>query len=113
MRVRSSLRHGRQTTSARAEFPAKKKTARREKLARMGESVPCSRPLAEGVEKEGLKAVEKAAVRAFVEHPFHIVTHLFRQRKVRRRGLAWNGPQLCTLFALASMVIGARAQATA
>ena len=35
-------------------------------------------------------AVEKAkaAVRAFVEHPFPIVKHLFRHRKVRYRGLA-------------------------
>jgi transposase, IS5 family len=71
--------------------------------------------LAEGAEKEALKAVEKtkAAVRAFVEHPFHIVKNLFRHRKVRYRGLAKNGHQLYTLFALANVVIGARARATA
>ena len=66
--------------------------------------------LAEGAEKETLKAVEKAkaSVRAFVEHPFHIVKNLFRYRKVRYRGLAKNGHQLCTLFGLANVVIGAR-----
>lgn len=71
--------------------------------------------LAEGAEKAALKAVEKAkaSVRAFVEHPFHIVKNLFRHRKVRYRGLAKNGHQLYTLFALANVVIGARARATA
>jgi IS5 family transposase len=66
--------------------------------------------LAEGAEKEALKAVEKAkaSVRAFVEHPFHIVKNLFRHRKVRYRGLAKNGHQLYTLFGLANVVIGAR-----
>jgi len=67
--------------------------------------------LAEGTEKETLKALEKAkaAVRAFVEHPFHIVKNIFRYRKVRYRGLAKNGHQLYTLFGLANVVIGARA----
>jgi len=66
--------------------------------------------LAEGAEKETLKAVEKAkaSVRAFVEHPFHIVKNLFRHRKVRYRGLAKNGHQLYTLFGLANVVIGGR-----
>jgi transposase, IS5 family len=68
--------------------------------------------LAEGAEKEALQAVEKtkAKVRAFVEHPFHIVKNLFRHRKVRDRGLAKNGHQLHVLFALANVVIGARAR---
>ena len=71
--------------------------------------------LAEGAEKEVLQAVEKtkASVRAFVEHPFHIVKNLFRHRKVRYRGLAKNGHQLYTLFGLAKVLIGARAGATA
>jgi IS5 family transposase len=71
--------------------------------------------LAEGAEKEARKAAEKAkaSVRAFVEHPFHIVKNLFRHRKVRYRGLAKNGHQLYTLFGLANVMIGARAQATA
>lgn len=68
------------------------------------------RALAEGAEKEALKAVEKAkaSVRAFVEHPFHIVKNLFRYRKVRYRGLAKNAHQLYTLFGLANVVIAAR-----
>ena len=73
------------------------------------------RALAEGAQKEALKAVEKtkASVRAFVEHPFHIVKNLFRYRKVRYRGRAKNGHQLYTLFGLANVVIGARARAAA
>ena len=71
--------------------------------------------LAEGTEKEILKAVEKAkaSVRAFVEHPFHIVKNLFGHRKVRCRGLAKNGQQLYTLFDLANVMIGGRTAATA
>jgi len=67
--------------------------------------------MAEGTVKEALKAVEKAkaSVRAFVEHPFHILKNIFRHRKVRYRGLAKNGHQLYTLFGLANVVIGARA----
>jgi transposase, IS5 family len=70
--------------------------------------------MAEGPEKETRKALEKAkaSVRAFVEHPFHILKNIFRHRKVRYRGLAKNGHQLYTLFGLVNVVIGAR-QATA
>ena len=66
--------------------------------------------LEEGAEKETLKASEKAkaSVRAFVEHPFHILKNIFRHRKVRYRGLAKNGHQLYMLFGLANLVIGAR-----
>ncbi len=69
--------------------------------------------LAEGAQKEARKAVEKAkaSVRAFVEHPFHIVKNLFGYRKVRYRGLAKNGHQLYTLFGLANVVIGGRTAA--
>ena len=71
------------------------------------------RALAEGAQKEALKAVEKAkaAIRAFVEHPFHIVKNLFGYRKARYRGLAKNGHQLHTLFALANVMIAARRSA--
>ena len=67
--------------------------------------------MVEGAEKEAVKAVEKAkaSVRAFGEHPFHIVKNIFRHRKVRDRGLAKNGHQLYTLFGLANVVIGSRA----
>lgn len=67
--------------------------------------------MAEGAEKETLKTIEKAkaSVRAFVEHPFHILKNIFRHRKVRYRGLTRNGHQLYTLFGLANVVIAARA----
>jgi IS5 family transposase len=70
--------------------------------------------MAEGAEKEALKAIEKvkASVRAFVEHPFHLIKNIFRYRKVRYRGLAKNGHQLYTLFGLANVVIGGRAATT-
>src|ERR1035438_2686988 len=66
--------------------------------------------MAEGPDKEIRKALEKtkASVRAFVEHPFHILKNIFRHRKVRYRGLAKNGHQLYTLFGLANVVIGGR-----
>jgi transposase, IS5 family len=53
------------------------------------------------------EAVERALaqVRAWVEHPFHIVKNLFRHEKLRYRGLAKNTAQLHTLFALANLVI--------
>ena len=68
------------------------------------------RALAEGAHKDAIKAAEhaKAAVRAFVEHPFHIVKNLFRYRKTRYRGLAKNAHPLHALFALANVVIAAR-----
>ena len=70
--------------------------------------------MAEGAEQETLKAVEKAkaAVRAFVEHPFYIVKNLFRHRKVRYRGLAKNGYQLDTLIEPANGVISSRTATT-
>jgi IS5 family transposase len=80
--------------------------------------IACKRGLikamAQGAQKETLQAVEKAkaSVRAFVEHPFHIVKNLFRYRKVRYRGLAKNGHQLYTLFGLANVVLGSRMTAT-
>jgi IS5 family transposase len=57
------------------------------------------RDLAEPVERA------LSQVRAWVEHPFHIVKNLFRHRKLRYRGLAKNTAQLRTLFALANLVI--------
>jgi IS5 family transposase len=57
--------------------------------------------------RDWAEAVERALsqVRAWVEHPFHIVKNLFRHRKLRYRGLAKNTAQLRTLFALANLVI--------
>ena len=57
-----------------------------------------------------LDAVErlKAAARAKVEHPFHIVKNRFGLKKVRYRGLAKNTAQLFTLFGLANLLIAKR-----
>ena len=71
--------------------------------------------MAEGAEKTAILAAEKikASVRAYVEHPFHLVKNIFRHRKVRYRGLVKNGHQLYTLFGLANVVIAGRTAATA
>ena len=57
--------------------------------------------------REVAEPVERALsqVRAWVEHPFHIVKNRFRHKKLRYRGLAKNTAQLRTLFALANLVI--------
>ena len=57
--------------------------------------------------RDWAEAVERALsqVRAWVEHPFHIVKNLFRHKRLRYRGLAKNTAQLHTLFALANLVI--------
>jgi transposase, IS5 family len=57
------------------------------------------RDLAEPVERA------LAQVRAWVEHPFHIVKNRFHHKKLPYRGLAKNTAQLHTLFALANLVI--------
>ena len=64
--------------------------------------------MADGPRKVLTQALEKAKaqMRAYVEHPFHIVKNLFKHRKVRYRGLAKNTAQLHTLFALANLVLG-------
>ena len=61
--------------------------------------------------RELAEPVERALsqVRAWVEHPFHVVKNLFRHRKLRYRGLAKNTAQLRTLFALANLVIAKKA----
>jgi IS5 family transposase len=66
--------------------------------------------LAEGERKVLIVGLEKckAQLRAYVEHPFHILKNLFGHRKVRYRGLAKNTAQLQTLFALANLVIAKR-----
>lgn len=117
----AELLHGQETqVHADAGYTGVEKRAEIVALGRtMDWQIACKRSLikalAQGAEKEASKAVEqaKAAVRAFVEHPFHIVKNLFGYRKVRYRGLAKNGHQLYTLFGLANVVIGARVRAAA
>ena len=67
--------------------------------------------MAEGALKVLTQALEKtkAQIRARVEHPFHVVKNLFKHKKTRYRGLAKNGAQLDTLFALANLVIAKKA----
>jgi len=59
------------------------------------------RDLAEAAET----ALAQVRVRAWVEHPFHIIKNRFRHKKLRYRGLKKNTAQLYTLFALANLVI--------
>ena len=55
--------------------------------------------------RDWAEAVERALsqVRAWVEHPFHIVKNLFRHKRVRYRGLAKNLARAQTMFALANL----------
>jgi len=50
----------------------------------------------------------KAKVRAFVEHPFHIIKNIFGLKKVRYKGQTKNTAQFYTLFALANLLITRR-----
>jgi len=45
----------------------------------------------------------KASMRAKVEHPFRVIKRQFGYAKVRYRGLAKNGAQVMTLFALSNL----------
>ncbi|UIF87902.1 IS5 family transposase (plasmid) [Cupriavidus necator] len=67
--------------------------------------------MTEGPLKQLTQALEKvkAQIRARVEHPFHVVKNLFKHKKARYRGLAKNGAQCDTLFALANLVIAKKA----
>lgn len=57
--------------------------------------------------KEKLEKV-KASVLVKVEHPFHVLRNLFKNRKTRYRGLAKNTAQLYTLLAFANLVPAGR-----
>ncbi len=45
----------------------------------------------------------KASIRAAVEHPFRVIKRQFGHVKARYRGLAKNGAQVLTLFALSNV----------
>ena len=64
----------------------------------------------QGALRDTLKALEhsKASIRAWVEHPFHVVKNLFGHRKLRYKGLAKNAAQWNVLFALANLVLVGR-----
>lgn len=59
----------------------------------------------DGWQKKLAQAHEKlkARVRAYVEHPFHVVKNIFRHKKVRYKGIAKNDAQLNVLFALSNL----------
>lgn len=50
----------------------------------------------------------KASMRAKVKHPFRVVKRQFGYTKVRYRGLAKNGAQVLTLFALSNLWMARR-----
>jgi len=64
----------------------------------------------EGKGKDFIMEFEKikASVRAYVEHPFHILKNIFKHRKTRYRGLDKNHHQLQVLFGLTNLVLAAR-----
>jgi IS5 family transposase len=47
----------------------------------------------------------RSAARARVEHPFHVIKHLWGFTKVRHRGLAKNTARLHTAFALSNLYL--------
>lgn len=61
--------------------------------------------LDEGWQKDLAQAYEKlkARVRAYVEHPFHVVKNIFKYKKTRYKGLAKNDAHLNVLFALSNL----------
>lgn len=61
--------------------------------------------LVDGWQKTLVQAHEKlkARVRAYVEHPFHVVKNIFRHKKVRYKGIAKNDAQRHVLFALSNL----------
>ena len=61
--------------------------------------------LSEGWQKSLAQAYEKlkAQVRAYVEHPFHVVKNIFKYKKTSYKGLAKNDAQLNVLFALSNL----------
>lgn len=62
----------------------------------------------DGWQKSLVQAHEKlkARVRAYVEHPFHVVKNIFKYKKTRYKGLAKNDAQLNVLFALSNLYMG-------
>lgn len=61
--------------------------------------------LDDGWQKDLAQAYEKlkARVRAYVEHPFHVVKNIFKYKKTRYKGLAKNDAQINALFALGNL----------
>lgn len=71
--------------------------------------IAAKRSTVKSIEDEELRSAyqdverQKASIRARVEHPFRVLKRQFGYVKVRFRGLAKNGAQVLTLFALANL----------
>jgi IS5 family transposase len=71
--------------------------------------IAAKRSKVKAIEDEALRGLTeqiehlKASIRAAVEHPFRVIKRQFGQVKVRYRGLAKNGAQVLTLFALSNL----------
>src|SRR5450830_585285 len=63
--------------------------------------------MTQGWQKTMVQAYEKlkAQVRAYVQHPFHVVKNIFKYKKARYKGLAKNTVQLNMLFALGNLYV--------
>ena len=61
--------------------------------------------MADGWQKKLAQAYDtlKARIRARVEHPFHVIKNLFKNKKARYKGLAKNNAQVNMLFALSNL----------
>jgi len=76
--------------------------------------IAAKRSKVKAIEDEALRALTeevehlKASIRAAVEHPFRVVKRQFGHVRARYRGLAKNGAQVLTLFALSNLWMARR-----
>jgi len=76
--------------------------------------IAAKRSMIKAIEDAKLRAImeelehAQASIRAIVEHPFRVVKRQFGHVKARYRGLAKNGAQVTTLFALANLWMARR-----
>jgi len=77
--------------------------------------IAAKRSLVKTIEDDKLREITeqlehaKASIRAVVEHPFRVLKRQFGYTKVRYKGLAKNGAQVTTLFALVNLWMARRA----
>ncbi len=71
--------------------------------------IAAKRSVVKAIEDDKLREITeqlehaKASIRAVVEHPFRVLKRQFGYIKVRYKGLAKNGAQVTTLFALVNL----------
>jgi IS5 family transposase len=76
--------------------------------------IAAKRSVVKAIEDPALRAITeqlehaKASIRAAVEHPFRVLKRQFGYMKVRYKGLAKNGAQVTTLFALVNLWMARR-----